>query len=632
MSGTIDDLIQRIKDLPVSEVISRYVHTVRKGTQTLAVCPFHDDHSPSLNVNDTRGMWYCFVDRLGGDSIRFVMLYKNLEFINALEDICGKLGWDYSSYVQTKKKSPRFDFGKKILTNSSKLYRKIAETKESKSFQEFLKSRNLDEEIAKEYGLGFAPNQSALFDYLCSIPSDEERSKALAMAQELGLIRPSKFGEKTHYDTFRDRVIFPIWDQFGQVIGYTSRATKEDQKPKYMNSIDSFLFNKSNLLYGLHLAKPYIRDKDSVIVVEGNMDQIALYKFGFKNTVATMGVSIGDAALTRLLSITKNIFLSLDNDQAGYKATCRINSQFMENGVLPKYIDLSPHKDPDDYLEQEGPVAMQKLIDNAACFLDTEIENTIPRDIPKVSEQKLEILHRIFGILSPLKNSLSATERVSAVAQRLGLQSDSSTIIKNYEGFLTSEEQRPTPKPAVEHLAEEVLAAPNIESETVHVELNRSISLVEARLLQNLVQNPTLLTFDESTELLDFVENPDVKGYILKVKDLMYEIDDSEYHSVLSNLMDQNVYSAELSSVVSAALYKHHEINLNLKDEKVIKKTINDIKNKLQEERLKEKKAAIKELQKSATNTQENNEFLVKLHAIEKEMQNFRSNANRKRK
>jgi DNA primase len=630
MSGTIDDLIQRIKDLPVSEVISRYVHTVRKGTQTLAVCPFHDDHSPSLNVNDTRGMWYCFVDRLGGDAIRFVMLYKNLEFRNALEDICGKLGWDYASYVQTKKKDPKFDFGKKVLTNSSKLYRKIAETKEAEAFQHFLKTRNLDEEIAKEYGLGFAPNQSALFDYLSSIPNDES-AKALAMAQDLGLIRPSKFGEKSHYDTFRDRVIFPIWDQFGQVIGYTSRATKEDQKPKYMNSIDSFLFNKSNLLYGLHLAKPFIRDKDNVIVVEGNMDQIALYKFGFKNAVATMGVAMGETALTRLLSLTKNILLSMDNDQAGYKASCRINAQFMEHGIMPKYIDLNPHKDPDDYLENEGHVAMQKVIDDAGYFLDTEIENTIPKDIPTISEQKLDILHSVFNILSPLKNSLSATERVSAVAKRLGLQSDSSTIIKNYESFLTNEEQKPYAKPVAQEQEEEILAAPNIEGEAIHVELTRSISLVEARLLQNLVQNPTLLTFDESIELLDFVENPDVKGYILKVKDLMYEIDDSEYHSVLSNLMDQNVYSAELSSVVSAALYKHHEINLNLKDEKVIKKTINDIKNKLQEEQLKEKKAALVELQKKAASTEENNEFLKKLHALEKEMQAFRGKA-RKRK
>ena len=591
MSGTIDDLIQRIKDLPVSEVISRYVHTVRKGTQTLAVCPFHDDHSPSLNVNDTRGMWYCFVDRLGGDAIRFVMLYKNLEFRDALEDICGRLGWDYASYVQTKKKSPKFDLGKKVLTNSSKLYRKIAETKESASFQHFLKTRNLDDEIAKEYGLGFAANQSALFDYLSSIPNDEERPKALSIAQELGLIRPSKFGEKTHYDTFRDRIIFPIWDQFGQVIGYTSRATKEDQKPKYMNSIDSFLFNKSNLLYGLHLAKPFIRDKDNVIVVEGNMDQIALYKFGFKNSVATMGVSMGEVALTRLLSLTKNIFLSLDNDQAGYKASCRINAQFMEHGIMPKYIDLNPHKDPDDYLEQEGHVAMQKIIDDANYFLDTEIENCIPKEIPTISEKKLDILQSVFSIVSPLKNSLSATERVSAVAKRLGLQSDSSTIIKNYEAYLSSEEQKPSARPPASEQEEEVLAAPNIEGEATHVELTRTISLVEARLLQNLVQNPTLLTFDESTELLDFVENPDVKGYILKVKDLMYEIDDSEYHSVLTNLMDQNVYSAELSSVVSAALYKHHEINLNLKDEKVIKKTIGDIKSKLQEVRLKEKKS-----------------------------------------
>ena len=103
MAGTIDELIARIKDLPVSEIIGRYVHTVKKGTQTLAVCPFHDDSNPSLNINDGRGMWFCFVDNMGGDAIKFVMLYRKLEFMDALKDICDKLGWNFSDYHQPKK-------------------------------------------------------------------------------------------------------------------------------------------------------------------------------------------------------------------------------------------------------------------------------------------------------------------------------------------------------------------------------------------------------------------------------------------------------------------------------------------------------------------------------------------------
>jgi DNA primase len=637
MSATLEDLIQRIKDVPVSEILGRYIHTSRKGSQTTAVCPFHDDHDPSLSINDTRGMWYCFVDRLGGDAIRFVMLYRNLEFKNALEDICGKLGWDYSSYIQAKKISPKVELGKKVLAISAKLYRKIAETKESDAFKDFLSKRKLDEELAKDYQLGFAPDGSALFDYFSSITKTEDKAKALSMAQELGLIKPSKFGDKTHYDTFRSRIIFPIWDQFGQVIGYTSRATQPDQKPKYMNSIDSFLFNKSNLLYGLHLAKPYVRERSSVILVEGNMDQIALYKFGFKNTVACMGVAVGESSLTRLLSLTKNILLSLDNDQAGWKASCRINGQLLHHGVIPKFIDLSPHKDPDDFLEEEGPVAMQKRVDDAQYFIDVEIERLIPKEIPEVSERKLELLHKVFSILSPLKSSLSATERVSQVAKRIGLQSDSSTIIKSYEDYLINDGAAPQPPQAavpVEEAIDLSEAIPPHEHgfREEPTKLTRNISMVEARLLQNLVQNPTLLTSEEVSELLDFVENPEVKEYILKLKDIVYEVDDSEYLSVLDNLMNGAEYSAELSSVISAALYKHHEIHFDLKDEKVIKKTIDDIKRRLQEEGLKEKKAALKLKQKNVNTPEEYQDVLQQLHKVEKEMQQFRAGASRRKK
>lgn len=636
MSGTLEDLIQRIKDTPVSEIIGRYIHTVRRGTQVQAVCPFHDDHDPSLSINDTRGMWYCFVDRLGGDAIRFVMLYKNLEFKNALEDICGKLGWDYSSYVQTKKQSPKFDLGKKVLSSSAKLYRKIAETKGQDEFTQFLTQRKLSPELAKEYQLGYAPEGAFLTDYLMSIPREEERGKAMAMASELGLIKPSKFGDKSHYDTFRARIIFPIWDQFGQVIGYTSRATKDGQKPKYMNSIDSFLFNKSNLLYGLHLAKPHIRERSSVILVEGNMDQIALYKSGFKHSVAAMGVALGDSSLTRLLSLTKNIYLSLDNDQAGWKASCRMNTQFLENDVIAKYVDLSPHKDPDDFLDKEGAVAMQKRLDEARYFIDVEIETLIPKEIPELSERKLEILRAVFKVLSPLKNSLSATERISQIAKRIGLQSDSSTIIKSYEDYLDkSKDALPSPKKEAPQNYDSppvMMSPPEEEMMEVHqVQITRTISMVEAKLLQNLVQNPTLLTCEEIGELLDFVENPEVKGYILKLKDLVYEVDDSEYLSVLTNLMNGHTYSAELSAVVSAALYKHHDIHFDLKDEKVINKTINDIKKRLEEEQLREKKHALKARQKGVDDPVEHKRILQELHLLEQQLQKFRSNSNRRK-
>jgi DNA primase len=439
MTGTIDELIARIKDLPVSEVLERYVHTVRKGTQTLAVCPFHDDHSPSLNINDQRGMWFCFVDNMGGDAIKFVMLYRKLEFMDALRDICDKFGWNFDDFHRPKKSSPKIEMGKKILTNTMKLYRKLAQTDQYKAFPEFLQKRGLSEEIAKTYQLGFAPPNYALFDYLSSIKDEKDRQFAQQVAEELGLIKKSKFGERSHYDTFRERIMFPIWDQFGQVIGFTSRAINDEQKPKYLNSLDSFLFNKKNLLYGLHLAKNAIRERDQAILVEGNMDQVALYKNGFENSLAIMGVALGESSLVKLLALTKNVVLSLDNDQPGWRAGTRINAQLMEKGVTPLFLDLGEYKDPDDFLTARGRDELAKRVEEAKPFVDIQIERTLPRKLPELAERKLDLLHEIFEILSPLKNSLSATERVILYAKRLGLQSDSQAIVKSYEEYLSGQ-------------------------------------------------------------------------------------------------------------------------------------------------------------------------------------------------
>ncbi len=627
MSGTIDELIARIKDLPVSEVLGRYVHLTKKGTQTLAVCPFHDDSNPSLNINDSRGMWFCFVDNLGGDAIKFVTLYRNLEFMEALKDICDKLGWNFDDYHQPKKASPKVEMGKKLLGNSTKLYRKVAETGNHKAFSEFLQKRGLSEEIAKTYQLGYAPAGRALCDYLGSIKDEKDRAFAIKTAEELGLIKKSTYGEQSHYDTFRDRIMFPIWDQFGQVIGFTSRAVTDEQKPKYLNSLDSFLFNKKNLLYGLHLAKNTIRERDEAILVEGNMDQVALFKNGFENTIAIMGVALGDNSLRKLLALTKNVILSLDNDQAGWKAGTRINAQFMAEGITPRFIDLHEYKDPDEFLEARGATEYSKLIEEAKPFVDIQIEREFPEKIPELAERKLDLLHQVFEILSPLKDSLSATERVITYAKRLGLQSDPQSIVKNYQDYLNEQQKsgsnfRPSPP-----LPEQELASPYDEEDLNEskVRLDRQLTSVEVRLLQNLVQHPELLIKDEMAELLDFVGNDEVKSYILKLRELMYEIDESEYTSVVQSLMSDDHYSAELTAVVGGALYRYQD---NTFDDKVALRMIEDIKKSLQVEQLKIEKQFLKDQQGRAQTQDEQHNILKRLLEVDKKLNELRS-ANR---
>lgn len=644
---SLDELKIKIKEeIPISSVIGNYLSLKRTGSSLLAVCPFHNDSKPSMNVNDNKKMYKCFACGAAGDAIYFVQKYRNLDFIDALKEICQKTGINFESYQEEKKSNPKFEMGKKILTKTAQLYRKTATTHKFPAYDEFIKKRGLNEEIATTYTLGFAQSKNSLYDYLKSIPNEKERAFALSIAEELGLIKRDKHNSEAHYDTFRDRIIFPIWDQFGQVIGFTSRAIRDDQKAKYMNSVDSFLFNKRNLLYGFHLAKNAIREKDAVILVEGNMDQIALYNNGFQNAVACMGTAIGSSHVERLTSMTKNIYLALDSDNAGFAAMERANALFAEKGIVAKYIEFSPQKDPDEFLQAQGAIALQEKIDNAVPAFDILLSKLIPEKLPEVLDRKLELLNKAFEILAPLKSHLAATERVVSFAKRLGLKSEGSQIVKNYQDYLSALEAKEksaarfqnknktvhgTAAEEPHYEMPEMIDEENISLEISELNLQsklesrpqKILSKTEKLVVQELVQLPALFSENAVLDLLDLVTSDEVKKYIGKIKKIILEIDESEYASVISNLTSGPDYSPELKEAVSSALFKYKIKEL---DAKTKSRILSDLKVKLQMEQLKNKKEEVKKLQQICESEEEMTKLLLELSDIEKNLQALKKN------
>lgn len=637
---SLDELKLKIKEeVPISSVIGNYIPIKKSGSSMISLCPFHSDSKPSMHINDSKKIFKCFACDAAGDAIAFVMKYRNLDYVDALKEICQKQGINFDSYQEEKKSNPKMDMAKKILTKTAQLYRRTATTHRFSPYDEFIKKRGLNEEIAALYSLGFSPAKNSICDYLSSIPNEKERTFALSIAEELGLIKRDRHNQESHYDTFRDRIIFPIWDQFGQVIGFTSRAIREDQKAKYMNSIDSFVFNKRNILYGFHLAKNAIRDKDAVILVEGNMDQIALYNNGFQNTVAVMGIALGTHSLERLIGITKNIYLALDTDNAGFAAMERINRQLATHGVVAKYLEFSPEKDPDEFLQKQGPLAFQEKLDNALPAFDILLNKMIPEKLPEVLDRKLEILNHAFEMMSPLRSHLAATERVVSLAKRLGLKSEPSQIVKNYEEFLEKMEARE--KNVARFRPPNNMSAPSSleENEDEENELNplqiselnlqreekvapeKVLSKTERLVVQELVQLPALFSDDRMLELLDFVSSDEVKKYIGKVKRILLEIDESEYASVISNLTSGPEYSPELREAVSSALFKYKVREL---DSKIKTRIFSDLKIKLQMDLLKTKKEEMKKRQLECVEEKEMTKLLQELSEIEKSLQGFK--------
>ncbi|MBL7665844.1 MAG: DNA primase, partial [Bacteriovoracaceae bacterium] len=429
------ELKEQIKSAPISSVIGHYISLNKKGANYEALCPFHTDSHPSLKVNDNKGLFKCFACDTAGDHISFVEKYKRIDFKDAIKEIAGILGYATDD-LDKEFSNPKQDLALRVLSATNKIYRKMVTEHSPEEFNKFITSRGLTIDVATQFSLGFAPKTNVLSQYLKTLPASQQK-EAIKMAIEIGLIRKNETDADT-FDTFRERILFPIWDQTGHVRGFGSRATQTYQKAKYLNSQESFIFNKRNILYGFHLAKNHIRERDQVILTEGYMDTITMHQFDFKNTVALMGIALSDYAIGLLKPLASQFVLALDSDNAGFKAMEKINESLLEKGILAKYLDFKPHKDPDEFLHKEGRLTLQKRLDEAPMFLDVIINQLIPENIPQVSDQKLVILNKVFQVLAPLKESLSATERVITTAKRLNFQSSADSIQQSYVTFLNN--------------------------------------------------------------------------------------------------------------------------------------------------------------------------------------------------
>ncbi len=626
---SLEDLKNRIKsDLPISTIIGQYLALHRQGSSLVALCPFHDDTKPSMNVNDNKGMFKCFACNTGGDAITFVQKHRNLNFQEALQEICQKNGINFDTYKEEKKQNPKVEMAKRILSLATRLYRETAKSKAYPHFNDFIIKRAILDESATTYSLGYAPSKNALTEYLKTIPDEKERKFARDIALEIGIIKKDRNNPEETYDTFRDRIMFPIWDSLGVVIGFTSRAVRDGQIPKYLNSTDSLLFNKGNLLYGFHLAKSHIREKDAAIVVEGNMDQLALYQYGFKNAVAIQGTALGEQALQRLLGLTKNIYIALDNDGAGYKAAERMNQQLLDKGIIGLFVNYDPVKDADEFLKSEGGIKLQERLDNAKPMVDVILDKLFPEKVPELVNRKLDILNKAFEVVKPLGTNLEATERLINFAKRLGLTSDAAQIRKSYEDYLAKNKTKTreftkAPVQKVEitsenddenfHIQEEIHSTKAVIEPIKPVQLNS-----ERLLLQELVQNPHAFSSPLVSEILDLLPSDEVKKYITRLKRLVFEIDESEYSIMVSNMMSNDDVPLEIKEIVSSALYQYKPRNV---DEKVLSRLFFDLKIKIKTEILIKQKEDLKKQQDQFQTELELNELMAKIGQIEKELQ-----------
>lgn len=350
----------------IVDVISDYLDLKQRGRNYVAVCPFHDDHSPSLVVSRERQMFTCFTCKTSGNVFSFVMKYENVSFPEAVQTVAKKIGYtlkgDFSNFKESKYKKEYeiMDFVTKYYTNNINTTSGINALK-------YLENRGITKDIIKEFNIGLAfDKRDDLYNILL------KKNYSLQDLSDLGLVNKINLNV---YDTFINRIMIPIENLQGNVVGFTGRIYNgEEDTAKYLNTKETKIFKKGSILFNYHNARNAIRETKTVVVVEGNMDAITLSAKGIKNVVALMGVAMSQVQIDTLKKLNVPIILMLDNDAAGLDATLKNGELLRKAGIDTRVVRLSGAKDPDEYIRAKGVDALKDNIKHAISFLDFLLE------------------------------------------------------------------------------------------------------------------------------------------------------------------------------------------------------------------------------------------------------------------
>ncbi len=354
-----DDLIEEVRSRnDIVDVISQYVHLQKKGSSYFGLCPFHNEKTPSFSVTPSKQMYYCFGCGAGGNVFTFLMEYENFTFGEAMEALAQRAGVQLPERQMSGEARREADRRGRLLEinrEAARYFYMLLRSEKGKAAYRYFSGRGLSPETMQKFGLGYSDKyRDDLYRYLRSKGYED------GILKDSGLVTIDE--RRGGYDKFWNRAMFPIMDANSKVIAFGGRVMGEGE-PKYLNSPETPVFNKSRTLYGLHLARKTRRPQ--MILCEGYMDVIALHQAGFDNAVASLGTALTEGHAGILRRYTKEVYLSYDSDGAGQKAALRAIPILRDAGITCKVINMSPHKDPDEFIKALGPEAYEERIARA---------------------------------------------------------------------------------------------------------------------------------------------------------------------------------------------------------------------------------------------------------------------------
>jgi DNA primase len=400
--------------------VGRYTDLKRNGAQMMGLCPFHDERSPSFSVDPRDKLYHCFGCGEAGDVFGFVMEKEGLAFAEAVEALADRYGVE----IQREQEDPRAEARRQARQRLQQLLERAAayysnylwESREAGKAREYLAGRGLAEDTLRAFGVGFAPSA---WDKI--LVAGQRAGFTVPEMHSVGLVQRSRQGQE--YDRFRARIMFPIRDARGRVLGFGGRATRDDQKPKYVNTSETDFFHKSEILYGLDLARATMAKENRALVVEGYTDVLALHQAGLQGAVGVMGTAITPDQVKTLSGVVDEVILALDADEAGQEAMLR--AQLVAGGRRMRLRVASMPKgvDPAELMaEADGPERFRGYAKDAAELTDFQVTRVLERTDTASPVERDQALAEIAPILAGMEEGASQSELVRKVADRLDLE------------------------------------------------------------------------------------------------------------------------------------------------------------------------------------------------------------------
>lgn len=415
-----NELINEIRNkIDIVEIISNYVPLTQRGKNYFGVCPFHDDHSPSMSVSPEKQIYTCFSCGATGNVFTFVSEYEHLNFYEAVKLLGNKVGYNLGT-ANSQKKSE--DKSLEIYDLACKFYQNNLNTTLGKNAHEYLEQRKIDKDTIKKFKIGLSVSKTSLTDYLLNKKISLKELISLGISNENGT------------DLFINRVMFPLYDLQGNVVAFSGRIYNTKDSSKYINTKETKIFKKGNLLYNYHQAKDVLKKSESIIVMEGFMDVIRASTIGVNNCVATMGTAFTKQHANLLRKMTDNIILCFDGDQAGEEATISAIEVLKEIDITPKIIRLEENLDPDEYILKYGASSFKAKMENPESSIKFLMRlNRADKNLKDINDIS-KYIDESLKVLTNENNTIVVELTLKQISSEFGIEYD--TLKTKYDNLI----------------------------------------------------------------------------------------------------------------------------------------------------------------------------------------------------